>query len=94
MHNYSIRDHVIFDTKLGHDDRVAEIIDMGLCQTLVDGYVAAVRALEVVLHQLSTDLDLDELATAPEKYDALERVVRKALSVADPGNPQLRYFDE
>lgn len=39
--------------------------------------------LAIVLHQLSTDSDLDELVTAPQKYDELEAMVRRVLD-GDP----------
>ena len=36
--------------------------------------------LESVLHQLSTDSDLDDRVSAPGKYDSLERIVREVIS--------------
>jgi hypothetical protein len=43
--------------------------------------VAGLReAAEACLHQISTDSDLDELVTAPEKYDAVETMLRAALA--------------
>ena len=41
------------------------------------------EALRNVEHQLSTDSDLDDLVTRPDKYDALLVSVRAALAIAD-----------
>ena len=73
----------------------------GVCLTgLESQYVAPpspntqlVSVLESVLHQLSTDSDLADRVSAPERYRHLERLVRQALASADPTNPQLRYED-
>ncbi len=51
------------------------------------------EVLEVVLHQISADSDLDECVSAPEKYDLLEKLIRQVISNADPSNPQLHYGD-
>ena len=39
-------------------------------------------ALLDVLHQLATDSDLDDLVTAPQKYDTLEALVRNVIDAA------------
>ena len=41
------------------------------------------KVLLSVEHQLATDSDLDDLVTAPEKYDALLVAARAALALAD-----------
>ena len=51
------------------------------------------EALSDMLHQLSTDSDLDDKVSAPEKYDVLETLVRRTLAKTDPTNPQLRFED-
>jgi hypothetical protein len=40
-------------------------------------------ACTTVLHQVSTDSDLDDKVSAPWKYDALERVLREAVGLAE-----------
>ena len=37
------------------------------------------------LHQVSTDSDLDELVTRPDKYDRLEELLRAAIAKAEEG---------
>lgn len=61
-------------------------------QAIVAAMGEAAAALSSVLHQLSTDSDLETIAGAA-KYAALEKIVRRALAKIDPRDGQLRYED-
>lgn len=57
-----------------------------------DNLAEAARALSSVLHQLSTDSDLENVSGA-STYAQLERLVRSTLAKIDPCNPQLHWQD-
>ena len=52
------------------------------------------EALRNVEHQLSTDSDLDDLVTRPDKYDALLVSVRAALAIADGADGRCKECGE
>jgi hypothetical protein len=55
-----------------------------------DAKLETVDYLEGVIHQLSTDSDLDSV-TAPHKYQSLLNGARNLLALLDPSHPVIRY---